>query len=244
MTPQININLPEVVPQRFQQAKYFFHEKITSVTDSAQQIGESWKQTATQTTNKAVDTVTTTFGQAKNSLEETLQNAEQFPSSTSSAIQTAINSSVSDWLNEHPAFFRVVQILSWAANHPIISLIILLFVIAIIWSIIKAIVHLIETASLSILQAPLILLLGIIKVGFLSATKVGNFAVQQITAKKKTDTLPVLPPASSQPLLKDKQQRLAEISTRLAEIQNEQHELIKEAAELMASDTIDVKIQG
>jgi hypothetical protein len=117
--------------------------------------------------------------------------------------------------------------------------VILLFAIALIWSIIKAIVRLIETASWSILQVPLKLLQALIKVSFIFLTKVGSFAVQQITATEKFDNLPALPPESFQP---NKQQRLGEISQRLEAIQKEQNELLQEAADLIATDTIDIEI--
>ncbi|MEH1793660.1 MULTISPECIES: hypothetical protein [unclassified Nostoc] len=228
MESQIDIHLPNGVLQRLQNVKDFVGGSVNSLSNSAQQVGESLKTTATTTT----DTVTT-------SLEQTWQTAEKFKSTTSGAVKDAMTSSVSDWLTQHPIFFRLVQILGWATNHPIISIVILLFAIAIIWSIIKAIVRLLETASWSILQVPLKLLQALIKVGFLSLSKVGSFAVQQITATKTTDILPALPPENFQP---NKQQRLAEISSRLEVIQKEQHELLQEAADLIASDTIDIEI--
>ncbi|MEH2201271.1 hypothetical protein [Nostoc sp.] len=228
MESQIDIHLPNGVLERLQNVKDFVGGSVNSLSNSAQQVGESLKTTATTTT----DTVTT-------NLEQTWQTAEKFKSTTSGAVKDAMTSSVSDWLSQHPIFFRLVQILGWATNHPIISIVILLFAIAIIWSIIKAIVRLIETASWSILQVPLKLVQALIKVGFLSLTKVGSFAVQQITATKTTDILPALPPENFQP---NKQQRLAEISSRLEVIQKEQYELLQEAADLIASDTIDIEI--
>lgn len=103
----------------------------------------------------------------------------------------------------------------------------------------QSIVRLIETASWSILQVPLKLLQALIKVSFLSLTKVGSFAVQRMTATKTIDNLPALLPENFQP---NKQQRLAEISSRLEAIQKEQHELLQEAADLIATDTIDIDI--
>ena len=232
MASQIDIYLPHGVLQNLQNVKDFVGENVNSLSNSAQQVGESLKATATTTTDKAIDTVTT-------SLEETWQTAEKFQSRTSGAVKDAMASSVSDWLIQHPIFFRLVQILGWATNHPIISIVILLFAIALIWSIIKAIVRLIETASWSILQVPLKLLQALIKVSFLSLSKVGSFAVQQITATKTIDNLPALLPENFQP---SKQQRLAEISHRLEAIQKEQNELLQEAADLIASDTIDIEI--
>ncbi len=232
MASQIDVHLLNGVLQRWQNVKDFVGGNVNSLSNSAQQAGESLKTTATTTTDRAIDTVTT-------SLEQTLQTAEQFKNTTSGAVKDAIASSASDWLTQHPIFFRLVQILGWAANHPIISVVILLFALALLWSIIKAIVRLIETASWSILQVPLKLLLALFQVSFLSLTKVGSFAVQRITGTEKADNLPALLPENFQP---NKQQRLAEISSRLETIQKEQNELLQEAADLIATDTIDIEM--
>ncbi|MCC5615472.1 hypothetical protein LC605_10405 [Nostoc sp. CHAB 5836] len=228
MASQIDIHLPNGVLERWQNVKTFVGGSVNSLSNSAQQVGESLNTT----TDRAIDQVTTT-------LEQSWQTAEQFKSTTSGAVKTALASSASDWLTQHPIFFRLVQILGWGANHPIISVVILLFGLALLWSIIKAIVRLIETASWSILQVPIKLLQALIKVSFLSLIKAGSFAVQQITGAKKTDDLAVLLPENFQP---NKQQRLAEISHRLEAIQKEQNELLQEAADLIASDTIDIEI--
>lgn len=232
MASQIDIHLPNGVLQRLQNVKDFVSENVNSLSNSAEQVGESLKATATTTTDRAIDTVTT-------SLEQSWQTADKFKSTTSGAVKTALASSASDWLTQHPIFFRLVQILNWATNHPIISIVILLFAIALLWSIIKAIVRLIETASWSILQVPIKLIQAFIKVSFLSLVKVGSFGVQRITGVKTTDNLPTLLPESFQP---KKQQRLAEISNRLEAIQKEQNELLQEVADLIADDTIETTI--
>ncbi|MBN3882619.1 MAG: hypothetical protein V7K64_18050 [Nostoc sp.] len=228
MASQIDVHLPNEVLQRWQNMKDFVGGSVNSLSNSAQQAGESLNTR----TDRAIDRVTT-------SLEQTWQTAEQFKSTTSGAVKGAIASSTSDWLTQHPILFRLVQILSWGANHPIISIIILLFALALLWSIIKAIVRLIETASWSILKVPLKLLQALIKVSFQSLTKVGSLTVQRITGAKKTDNLPVLLPENFQ---QSKQQRLIEISSRLEAIQKEQNELLQEAADLIAADTIDIEI--
>ncbi|MEH2141760.1 hypothetical protein [Nostoc sp.] len=232
MASQIDIHLPNGVLQGLQNVRDFVGENVNSLNNSAQQVGESLKATATTTTDRAINTVTT-------SLEQSWQTADKFKSTTSGAVKDAIASSASDWLTQHPIFFRLVQILGWAANHPIISVVILLFALALVWSIIKAIVRLIETASWSILKVPIKLIQTLIKVSFLSFVKVGSFGVQRITGAKTTDNLPTLLPENFQP---NKQQRLVEISSRLEAIQKEQHELLQEAANLIAADTIEIEI--
>ncbi len=230
MESQIDIHLPNGVLQHLQNVKDFVSANVNSLNNSVQQVGESLKATATTNTDKAIDTVTT-------SLEQTWQTAEKFKSTTSEAVKGAMASSVSDWLTQHPIFFRLIQILGWATNHPIISIMILLFAIALIWSIIKAIVRLIETASWSILQVPLKLLQALIKVSLLPLTKVGIFAVQKMTSTKTIENFSALPPENFQA---NKQQRLVEISHRLEAIQKEQNELLQEAADLIVDDTIDI----
>ncbi|MBD0303349.1 MAG: hypothetical protein ICV85_14615 [Tolypothrix sp. T3-bin4] len=147
-------------------------------------------------------------------------------------------------MTQHPAIFRMVQIFTWGSNHPIISLIILLFTIAIASSIIKAIVRLIETASWSILQVPFKLLFALIKVSFFSFIKFTNIALKKVTSPQPVNNLPALPPATYPEIYKDKQQRLAEITMRLEAIQKEQKQLLQEATELLATDTIEMKKQS
>jgi len=224
MTPQINLSLPEGVSQSWQSVQDFVNQGVNSVSNSTQQVGESWQATATSTTNKAFDVVITNLEQAKGSLE-------QFKNTTSGAVETAIASSIHDWLTQHPAMSRLLQILNWAAIHPVISLVVLLFSLAILWSLINAIIRLFTTASFSLLQAPFKLFISLIKVSFFSLTKVGNWTFQTISYQKPENTSTL----NNQTLQDHKQQRLVEISQRLAAIQQEQKELLAEAADLMTN---------
>jgi hypothetical protein len=226
MASQINFSLPEGVTQSWQGVKDFVNQGVNTVSNSAQQVGQSWQETATSTTNKAIDAVTTNFEQAKGSLE-------QFKNTTSGAVETAIASSINDWLTQHPEMSRLLQILNWAAIHPVISVVIILFSLAILWSIINAIIRLFTTASFSLLQAPFKLLLSLIQVGFFSLNKVGSLTLQKITFRKHETTSNLL--LDPQGLAQHKQQRLAEISQRLEAIQQEQKELLAEAADLITN---------
>jgi hypothetical protein len=252
----VEIGLPKGDFQGFTKAKDFFTQTVNTLTESAQQA----KHSLTTTTHAAVDTVTTVTSdsvktikattqqgqaslgeiieQTKGSLEQTLQTTEQLKITTSGALQTAISSSISDWLQAHPVAFRLVQLLIWATNHPIVSLVILLFAIAIAWSLIKAFGRLIETVGWLLLQTPFKLGQVLIGVGFKSLGKVRGLAVNQL-AFGKTAELPALQNSSSKPIQQDKQQRLAEISTRLEVIRQEQNELLQEVAAILASDKYD-----
>lgn len=229
MTPRIDINLPPVVWQRLQTAKDVVTQSVKSLSNSAQQVGESLKTTANQTTDQAINTVNT-------ALEQSWQTAEQIKSTTSVSVKTAIASFASDWLNQHPGLLRFVQILGWATNHPIISLVIILFALALIWSIIKVIIRLIETASWSVFQIPLKLIQVLIKASFLYLMKFGSFTFQKVTGTHTNNNLSTLETTDSEVIYPTKQQRLAEISLRLEAIQQEQKELIQEAANLIAAD--------
>lgn len=243
MAPQIYIQLPEGILQRWQQAKDFVNTGVHSLTNSAQQASQSFKETATQASDRAISTATTTLEQAKGSLEQSLQSAEQIKHTTSVALQTAIASGMNDWLAQHRLFFRLFQILAWATNHPIISFVILLFILALMWSIIKAIIRLIETASWKILQVPLKLSQALIKVSYLYFSKLVNLAVQKSKVSLPTEKITFLLPEHPTNINQEKQQRLAEISSRLEAIHKEQNELLQEAADLIALDTVDFKIK-
>ncbi|MGJ5675827.1 MAG: hypothetical protein ACR9NN_19780 [Nostochopsis sp.] len=142
---------------------------------------------------------------------------------------------MNDWLNQNRSIFQLAEIIAWTANHPIISFIILLFIIAIIGSITQAIGRLIELGTRSILQVPLKLILAIIKFSFSSFTQISNLAIKKLAKSHISDhKLLVLPPENYRIIHLEKQQRLEEISQRLAEIQKEQNELFKEATEILA----------
>lgn len=199
----VKISLPEGVFGGFEQTKGFLKETTQQIKESLAATGEN-----------AANIITT-------ATEQTLQKADQLSGATSNAIQTAISDSVSEWLQDHPVVLRLVQMLLWATNHPIVSLIIFLFTVAIAWSLIKALGRLIEMAGWSLLKAPFELGQVLIGVSAKSLGKFGGLAVKR---------------AGEAGGEKDKQQRLAEISTRLETIQKEQNELLQEVAAILASD--------
>ncbi|WP_174783603.1 hypothetical protein [Dolichospermum sp. UHCC 0259] len=187
---QLNPNLPERVTKNWQMLK-----------DGVNNFTQSVQQKATQTTDHT-----------KAYLENNWQNVEKITNNTSEVIQKNINTAIHDFLSQYPWFFQILEIFTWGINHPVRGVIILLFTIAVLWSIIKAIVKIIETASWSIFKIPFILLQKLLKTLWITFPKFGIFPI------KKTHS---------------KQQRLAEISQRLEVIHNEQKALLQEAAKLM-----------
>lgn len=222
------VNSPTEFFTDFKQVKDFLQSTTQQSKESLSATTDKVVNTITISTDKAVDTISAA---AKGSLEQTLQKVERLNNATSNAMQTAISNSVSDWLEAHPVIFRLVQFLIWGTNHPIWGLVILLFIIAIALSLIKAISSLIETAWLTLLKAPFKLSQALFGVSAKSLGKFGGLVNKQLTATKNPDL--VLQPSE---LIQNKQQRLAEISTRLETIQKEQSELLQEIAIILASD--------
>ncbi len=229
MEPQIGINLAQGIWQGWQQAQSLVNDSVKSVGNSVQQAGQSVQDTANQATIRAVDAITTTWEQAKGS-------AENIKTTTSVAVQNAIASSMNDWLVQHPSFFRLVQILSWGVNHPIISSILLVFILALLWSLVKAAMRLIEVTSWTILRVPIQLLQALVKVGFISLSKFVRYSFQTITGASKIKSESALILDNSVTESQKRQQRLAYICDRLEAIQKEQQALLQEAASLMDSD--------
>ncbi|MBD2595509.1 hypothetical protein BCD64_19695 [Nostoc sp. MBR 210] len=227
MTPEINLSLPSGMSQSWQSMKNVVNQGVNSVNNSLQQVGESWQETAT-----------TTLEQAKSSIGQGLQTADQFKNTTSGAVERAIASSMNDWLTQHPTMLRLLHALNWAANHPIISIVIILLSLAIIFGLVNAIIRLFTTASFSLLQAPLKLLQALIKFIFIGIAKFTGLTWNKISHHQpidNTNTITTLYP--------DKQQRLAEISSRLEALQQEQKQLLQEAAEIIATDGKNLEIR-
>lgn len=226
MNIPLNLHLPPNIEQNLQIAKDF-------VTHTSQELTESLQTTAAEATNNTINTVTNTLEQSKNYFQHNWIAAEQVKNAVASEIQSSITDFIDNLFTQNPSLLRLVQTLSWSVHHPIISVIVLLFLIALIGSIIKGIVKLIETASWSILQVPLKLIWKFAKLSFFSIWKMGNLAFNhQISKSQNPNTSTDLVTN----LYKNKQQRLADISQRLNEIQQEQQDLLQEVAELINSD--------
>jgi hypothetical protein len=206
---QLNPNLSERVIHRWQIVKDGIDQNLNSFTESVQ-----------QTTDNTQDY-----------LEKNWQTVEKITNTTAEVTQKAINTSIHDWLGQYPWIFKLLEIFTWGINHPVRGLIFLLFIIAIIWSVIKAIVKVIETASWSVLKIPFILLQKFLKFLWITFRKVDIFQIGKIQSNSETVRL------ISTNIYQDKQQRLAEISRRLEVIHEEQQALLQEAAKLMKSDS-------
>lgn len=261
----IEIDVHQRVLSGFHKVKDFLTQTAQTLNQSQQLTQDSLTETTAKqpsqnsltTTQKAVDTITTattdfvnkitaTTQQAKASIEESIEqtksSADHFKNTASNTMQTAIAASVNDWLQTHPTVAKLVQVLIWATNHPIVSLVMLLFVVAIAWSLIKAISRLLEIAGLSLLQTPFKLGQFLIVNSAKSLGIFGGLAVKQFTVTKNPE-ISLLPNSNSQLNYQNKQ-RLAEISLKLEAIRQEQNQLLQEAAAILNSNITDQKFES
>ncbi len=140
---------------------------------------------------------------------------------SSAAMQKAITSSLNNWLQSHPVVFRIISNIMWAIDHPLISFVIIVLLIAIALSVFKALNRLLEIVGLSLLQAPFKLISNGFKLSWLSIRQ--KFTNKNVSHKAPDTIIP-----------QNSHQRLAEISQRLQVLQTEHNELLQEAAKILA----------
>jgi hypothetical protein len=156
----------------------------------------------------------------------------------SDPIQRAIASSADQWLQTHPAVYKLVQMLVWGSNHPVWSFVIFIVVVAIALNLIKLIGQLIEVASRSLILAPFKLIFVALKVSFQYLWKAISLVFKKDVTTNNAETL-TLPDTTSETVEQSQQQRLTEIATRLEALRQEQNELLQEAASLISSEQSD-----
>jgi hypothetical protein len=170
-----------------------------------------WQQTQ--------DFFTTTIS----SLKTATQDFKVTPSET---VQSAIASSVDNWLQVHPVVFRIFTTIIWAIDHPVVSFAMIILILAIALSIVKALNRLLEILGLSLLQAPFKLIETVFKFSWL-----GYFGIKQKSTHKNFSNLD-----ANAINLQNPPQRLIEISQRLQVLQQEHNELLQEAATILAQN--------
>ncbi|MBD2136244.1 hypothetical protein H6F32_01295 [Anabaena sp. FACHB-1237] len=174
-----------------------------------QNFTQEIKQNIENLQHNLQNTTTETIDKSKVFLENKWHISETIANDILSTMITSMTHTFNNLLSNHPHIGQIVHIVTWGINHPVRGMIILLLVIAIIFSIIKAIMRVIETASWSILKVPFILLKGSI---------LGSFKLW-----KKTRAVQ-----------QTKEQRLLEINRRLGELHTEQQQLLAEASQLIS----------
>lgn len=221
----------ETVQERTQQAKTSVTFATDRVTALAQQTKDylTTSQDNTATVQQTKASWQEAIEQTKDSVAQTLQTAGKIKSTTSEAVQSAIDASVNDWLNANPAVLRLVQLLMWATHHPILSLAILLFTIAIAWSLIKVIGRLFESFWLLVLSVPFKASKFLIQ----SCSQIMGFGGLTIKSLVNDNTKTASKQGSNLECDRGKQQRIIEISARLEALKKEQSELLQEALAIL-----------
>ena len=220
------MNLPEVFKNQVQHTETLLQERSIALRESMQQ---------------STDMV---FHSLSNATEQTGKYV-------GNGLQGAIDSSFGDWLEHHPGFFRLFHFLNWGITHPIWSLILLVFALALIFSVIKGIGRVFERIGVSVLQIPLKLLGTILryiyyllkeafkyildKSGFNRSKIANQFKAKHINSQSQVDFINI--EQISNQKNSEKQRRLGEISDRLSQIQQEQNQLLQEAASILNTDT-------
>lgn len=205
---------------------------MISQVESSKSILERAKDlfaTAGDTVSQAIDKATTTT-----------QAADSLADKAIAPITSTQTTLFQSWLESHPTMERSLQIFNWAVNHPIIGVIILLFLIAIAWSLIKSIGRLLENFWLSVLQIPLKLGYFLIQFSWRSLHKLAPRLMLKFP-RTQAEQMQILPASDTQINSTEGSQRLLEISARLAVLNQEQNELIREALAILGSTQIDAE---
>lgn len=241
------INGTNRVFSSFHKIKDLLSQTADNLPDKTQQV----KASLIETTDKAADKVTAiaqqakasvveNIAQTKDSIEQLGQATGQIKHTTSQAVQLAIGSSVNDWIQTHPVVLRLLQLLAWASDRPILSLVILLVTLAIAWTLIKSVGSLFEKFLLALLQLPLKLGKFLLQVSFQSFSNFSNLIIKQ----SWPDRQPITSDAQNLNFASNKQnnkRRLLEISNRLAEIGQEQNQLLQEVEAILNSESFELE---
>lgn len=150
-------------------------------------------------------------------------------------MQNTITSFINNWFEKKQELLRLLKLLDWSTHYPIISSIIILFIIAIVVTLIKVIIRMLENTILSMIQVPLRIFLGIIKAGW-SSTK--NFAkmifknIERIDKKKFSATSK----SNNSIIVTMEQKKMSEICHQLTELNKQQEKLLQEIHTILDQD--------
>lgn len=194
-------------------------------------------QTILERTKDLLATAGDTFSDAVNRMASTTESAASNVADRAIAPITSTQVTLfQNWLASHPTMERSLQILNWAGSHPIISVIILLFAIAIAWSLIKSIGRLLENSFLSILQIPFKLGYFLIQISWRSLQKLFPRLRRQVIPRQAQSLSSV-----GVDKISGDRQKLLEISSQLTVLNQEQNRLIQEALAILSSTQINIE---
>lgn len=212
------------VTETAEQASYLLSQTATKAVDNVSVASGKAVNTISETAKQAEGSIVETFEKSKNSLEDTIQKAEQLSNVASTSIEKAVNDFINHrldtlnlWIDAHPGISWTIKSLTWGVNHPIYSVVIILLTIFILWQFIKAFSRLIEKGLLVTLTAPFKFVQSLFKF---------NFKPLNIFTDNSTFAL------TSQP----NNDQLAKLLTRLETIKQEQNDILQQITALVSSN--------
>ncbi len=226
-TKKASNSLSEAANQALSRVSETTDKAVDAVSNSAITAKETLTQTTNsavntlnQTTSQAVESVTQATEKAKASLQDSIDKAENISGAASDAIKSAIDVTVKNWIDSHPAIF-------WLVSHPLIGLAMLLLFILIIFGLFQALGSFFSEGWLSILQIPGKLIQKVFSVGSKSTSNLGGVAVNSLVSRT--------PGSNNNSALHslESQERIANILTRLEAIRQEQNQLLQEASAIL-----------
>ncbi|MEG3922081.1 hypothetical protein QUA07_23640 [Microcoleus sp. T3_A4] len=235
-TETARISISEVANQAVSRVSESTNKAVDAVSHSAASAKETINQTTNsaintlnQSTSQAVESVNQATEKAKASLEDSLNKATNMSDTASDALQSAINTTVKEWIDSNPVIF-------WLVSHPLISLALILLFIFITLGFFQGLSSLFAGGWLFILQSPVKFMQRVLSVGSKSVSNVGRVAVNSLVSKNtedKNNSGLQLRGVESNSL--ESQERLANILTRLETIRQEQNQLLQEASAILGN---------
>ena len=191
--------------------------KALQLYRSPQEATVSWEQA-----KEVFSGATSNFQAATQALKDTSSQTMQNAIAQARPV-TGFASSAIDWLQAHPVVFRIFNSIIWAIDHPVMGLTVLCLIIAITFSIFKALNRLLEIVGMSLLKAPFKLINTGFKLGQLGSLGIGRRFINKNVSS--SDVIIATP---------QKSQRLVEIYQRLQVLQKEQNDLLQEATNILS----------
>ena len=185
------------------------------------------KQTTIDNILKTTETVKNNISEASEraittTIAQTAQITDNVNDLTTKALENAIDSTIKNWLNQHPVFF-------WLVTHPIWTLIIFLFVIFLIFGLFEAVTTLIKSIWLFTFKIPQKLVIKTVNLTIITFQNIGYQIWPQNSHQNKLKLTKIGNKS-------DRQQRIAEILDRLEQLKQEQNRLLTEIAEMLETE--------
>ncbi|AFZ03816.1 hypothetical protein [Calothrix sp. PCC 6303] len=171
----------------------------------------------------------------RSSTNAMIEQSQQVGLLLQESINQATNQSLENFIQKYPLISKLLQFLTWISNHPLLGILLILFILILMTSLVRAFVRLIESISLSLLRSPLKWTWLLAQYIFKSI----SIFFEQIINKNSDKSLIQEAILESQNLEQTRQQRLIEISQKLTRLQIEQGELLEEASKLLNQFKVD-----